>query len=186
MAGIDKIYVSSIKDWLQFRNWCIRNRRKCWNKTHRDILSYFYSGDINYITEWLNEITQKDRIMYEERRVGLKDRNSYEFYKSFTHINIPYEPSETYSERYNEALPVGSEKWKSICVVDEWAVDRYTEIFEEYKDGTYPPSEVPMTNFPQKIDIWLIKHCPIQFVRDRLKVQYNSVFDSIKLGKMFK
>ena len=26
----------------------------------------------------------------------------------------------------------------------------------------------PITNFPEHVDIWLIRHCPIKFVRNRL------------------
>lgn len=184
MAGIDKIYVTKVEDWLQFRNWCIRNRRKCWNKTHRNILGYFYSSDINYTREWLNEVTQRDKIIVDECRIELKDKNSYEFYKCFTVIS--YDSSEDYSKTYNECLPIGSENWKKKCVTDNWKVNRYSEIFEKYKEGTYPPSEIPMTNFPCKIDIWLIKHCPIKFVRDRLREQYGEEFNNIRVGKMFK
>lgn len=31
------------------------------------------------------------------------------------------------------------------------------------------------TNFPESIDRWLYKHCPIQIIRDRLSEQYSKI-----------
>lgn len=185
MAGIDKIYVTSVEDWLTFRNWCIRNRRKCWNKTHLNLLHGWYATDTRYVNEWLEEVRKKDIEYYDECRKGLVNRDSYEFYNRFTHINFKGRSTEEYSEFYKSCLPIGSEKWKENCTVDSWAVERLSEIFEEWGDKN-PPSEIPMTNFSYKIDRWLICHCPIEFVRKRLKEQYSKEFDNIKLGKMFK
>jgi len=39
------------------------------------------------------------------------------------------------------------------------------------KQGYYP-NGFPATNFPRKIDLWLWKHCPISFIRERLEEQY--------------
>lgn len=188
MAGIDKIYVTSVEDWLTFRNWCIRNRRKCWNKTHLNLLHGWYATDARYVNEWLEEVRKKDIEYYDECRKGLANRDSYEFYNRFTCIpfdNKSIKSTEDYSKLFKSCLPPGSENWRKHCVVDKWAVERLSEVFEEWGDKN-PPSEIPMTNFPYKIDRWLIRHCPIEFVRKRLKEQYSKEFDNIKLGKIFK
>jgi hypothetical protein len=31
----------------------------------------------------------------------------------------------------------------------------------------------PISNFPQKIDKWLLENCPIEWVIDQIKEQYN-------------
>ena len=31
----------------------------------------------------------------------------------------------------------------------------------------------PITNFPEKIDKWLLKNCPLLWVTDRIKEQYG-------------
>ena len=41
------------------------------------------------------------------------------------------------------------------------------------KDG-YKPYGYPITNFSETHNLWLIKHCPIEFVRKRLLEQYKS------------
>ena len=35
-------------------------------------------------------------------------------------------------------------------------------------DGVYP-----ITNFPEHIDMWLLAHCPLEFVQARLQYQYE-------------
>lgn len=48
------------------------------------------------------------------------------------------------------------------------------------KDGYYPYG-FPITNFPEKIDMWLYKHCPVNFVRERLREQYPDIDRQIKV-----
>jgi len=42
-----------------------------------------------------------------------------------------------------------------------------------YPRDDYDQFDRPITNFPERIDKWLLENCPIPFVIDRLKVQYN-------------
>lgn len=40
--------------------------------------------------------------------------------------------------------------------------------------------EIPIWNTPLYFDVWLIKNCPIDFIQERLKVQYGKTFYKIK------
>ena len=31
----------------------------------------------------------------------------------------------------------------------------------------------PITNFPEELDMWMLEHCPLEFVLKRLKNKYN-------------
>lgn len=31
----------------------------------------------------------------------------------------------------------------------------------------------PITNFPENVDMWLLKYCPLEFVVSRIRQQYN-------------
>lgn len=41
------------------------------------------------------------------------------------------------------------------------------------RDGYLDNESRPITNFPTWADKWLMKHCPIKFVKDRIAEQYN-------------
>ena len=64
------------------------------------------------------------------------------------------------------------------CVVGWGSVDgkyEYQDILPTdclYDEDGYNEDYRPISNFPSEIDKWLIKECPLQFVRDRLKQQY--------------
>jgi hypothetical protein len=36
-----------------------------------------------------------------------------------------------------------------------------------------PDSIRTISNFPESIDMWLLDNCPIEFIRERIKDQYN-------------
>jgi hypothetical protein len=93
MAGIDKIYCDSKKDFVLFWNWCSKFQDYCKSETGRDILDYFYG-------------TPDD----------ISDKPGY------------------------------------------WC------------------REFPITNFTEKIDMWLYTHCPVEFVRRRLEEQYRNLY----------
>ena len=96
MAGIDKIYCESYKQYIEFYDWCKMFQKECFKDTQYDILEGFY-----------------------------------------------YTPEE------------------------------FADYFS--KDG-YHILGVPMTNFCESINMWLIKHCPIDWIRDRvLNEQYRSL-----------
>jgi hypothetical protein len=43
-----------------------------------------------------------------------------------------------------------------------------------YMEGGWMPNEErPISNFPQRIDMWLIENCPIEWVQKRLREQYK-------------
>lgn len=50
------------------------------------------------------------------------------------------------------------------------------------KEQAREEADVPFWNTPTYLDIWLIRNCPIEFVQNRLKEQYNSSYESIKNG----
>lgn len=37
----------------------------------------------------------------------------------------------------------------------------------------YPDKIRPLTNFPEKIDRWMLENCPLKFVTDRITDQYG-------------
>ena len=51
-----------------------------------------------------------------------------------------------------------------------WAKENRPEILKYF----YPREggSGPITNLPEKEDMWLLKNCPIKFVVDRIKEQY--------------
>lgn len=47
--------------------------------------------------------------------------------------------------------------------------EHYDKAYSCYTSG------VPVANFPVCIDVWLIRHCPLRWVRERLNEQYRSL-----------
>ena len=66
--------------------------------------------------------------------------------------------------------------WKKE--VTEKRMKNYGETYED----AYKRSEIPLWNTPFYFDRWLIKNCPIQFIQDRLKYQYDDEYEQIKNG----
>lgn len=62
MAAIDKIYINSIQEWLEFRTWCRRVRMKCWRETGYDILYgwYWYQQTPAQVHEYIDYAKGKD------------------------------------------------------------------------------------------------------------------------------
>lgn len=42
-----------------------------------------------------------------------------------------------------------------------------------YNELGYPKNHRPISNFPENIDMWLLKNCPIKWVISRIKEQYD-------------
>ena len=40
-------------------------------------------------------------------------------------------------------------------------------------DMKNPDDKRVISNFPEVVDKWLLKHCPLQFITDRIKEQYG-------------
>ena len=66
--------------------------------------------------------------------------------------------------------------WKKEVI--ENRMRNYGETYEE----AYKNAEIPLWNTPFYFDRWLIKNCPIQFIQDRLKYQYDYEYEQIKNG----
>ena len=66
--------------------------------------------------------------------------------------------------------------WKKEVI--EKRMKNYGETYED----AYKRSEIPLWNTPFYFDRWLIKNCPIQFIQDRLKYQYDDEYEQIKNG----
>lgn len=66
--------------------------------------------------------------------------------------------------------------WKNELI--ETRMRNYGETYEE----AYKNAEIPLWNTPCFFDRWLIKNCPIQFIQDRLKYQYDDEYEQIKNG----
>ena len=46
--------------------------------------------------------------------------------------------------------------------------------YNNYKQNNIVEFLIPITNFSCKVDEWLVLHCPLQFIREKLKNQgYN-------------
>lgn len=59
-------------------------------------------------------------------------------------------------------------------------MDYFYSTPDEWDDKIHPFG-VPITIFPERIDMWLWKHCPVSFVRERLMEQYNKLPKNIEL-----
>lgn len=66
--------------------------------------------------------------------------------------------------------------WKNEII--ENRIRTYGETYEK----AYKNAEIPLWNTPFYFDRWLIKNCPIQFIQDRLKYQYDDEYEQIKNG----
>lgn len=66
--------------------------------------------------------------------------------------------------------------WKKEII--ENRMRNYGETYEK----AYKNAEIPLWNTPFYFDRWLIKNCPIQFIQDRLKYQYDDEYEQIKNG----
>lgn len=64
--------------------------------------------------------------------------------------------------------------WKKEVI--ENRMRNYGETYEK----AYKNAEIPLWNTPFYFDRWLIKNCPIQFIQDRLKYQYDDEYEQIK------
>jgi hypothetical protein len=56
-----------------------------------------------------------------------------------------------------------------------WTADnapQYVKYFYE-RDGYSNDNDRPITNLPEVADKWLLDHCPLTWVVDRIKVQYG-------------
>ena len=60
-------------------------------------------------------------------------------------------------------------------IFHKWAKESRPEILKYFypRNGYERPYDRPMTNLPEKEDMWLLKNCPIEFVIKRIKEQYN-------------
>ena len=66
--------------------------------------------------------------------------------------------------------------WKKEVI--ENRMRNYGETYEK----AYKNAEILLWNTPFYFDRWLIKNCPIQFIQDRLKYQYDDEYEQIKNG----
>ena len=48
----------------------------------------------------------------------------------------------------------------------------YTQYFYQ-RDGYKNNISRPITNFPVRVDRWLMRNCPIRWVKDRIHEQYD-------------
>ena len=72
-------------------------------------------------------------------------------------IDKIYGSTEQWDEFYNWALK------------NKPSVSRYFYPRDGYEDN----NDRPITNLPEKEDMWLLDNCPIKWVTDRIKDQYN-------------
>ena len=90
---------------------------------------------------------------------------------------------------------VSVEEWKTF---HDWAKENESKCSEEFNDSLldhfYMDNEddvaewlnsrdsIPCTSMSEACDYFLIKHCPIEHVQDRLQCQYGDDYDNIKQG----
>lgn len=65
-------------------------------------------------------------------------------------------------------------EWKEEVIQN--SMKMYNESYEDAEKHF----EIPLWNTPTYFDIWLIRNCPIDFIQDRLKVQYGESYNQIK------
>jgi hypothetical protein len=84
-------------------------------------------------------------------------------------------------KQYNEFKKWLKENQKPIkCSIGfEWNGNKQKETFKMalpteylYSRNGYDKNDRPISNFPQNIDKWLLKNCPIEWVVNKIKEQY--------------
>lgn len=57
----------------------------------------------------------------------------------------------------------------------EWVGSNRPEIIKHFypRDDFKPITNRPITNLPEKDDMWLLENCPLGWVTDRIKDQYD-------------
>lgn len=65
-----------------------------------------------------------------------------------------------------------TEQWDEFY---NWAKENRPGILDYFypRDDYEDYSDRPITNLPEKEDMWLLDNCPIKFVTDRIKEQYD-------------
>ena len=59
----------------------------------------------------------------------------------------------------------------------EWCGENRPEALRFFYDWAWDDGgEHPITNFPERLDLWLWANCPIEFVRDRITEQYGKAW----------
>ena len=59
--------------------------------------------------------------------------------------------------------------------LEEWLkANRPSALVHLYDKNAYSPIDRPISNFPTSVDKWLLKHCPLRWVEERIKEQYNN------------
>ena len=68
----------------------------------------------------------------------------------------------------------------------EWCEENFPPAIHQFYDADAMDKNskiIPLTNFSYEIDLWMIENCPIEFVQDRLKEQYDyDKLDEIELN----
>lgn len=90
-------------------------------------------------------------------------------------------------EQYEQVAEWCKDKlvWDNPKIYASEFINEYTEedwkwLEEEKKNGK--DHSIILWNTPTYFDVWLIRNCPIDFIQDRLKEQYDSEYDEIKNG----
>ena len=86
-------------------------------------------------------------------------------------------------------------KWEEYCEYRDWAMGQkficpngdiispIDYLFQWKKEDFEDERYLPIMNTPYSLDYFLIKHCPVRFVHDRLREVYDSEYiDSILNG----
>ena len=76
---------------------------------------------------------------------------------------------------YCKTIQEDIQKLFNVDIFNYFYFTELTEQSFEIKDNDYP-----ITNFPHKIDYYLIKNCDIPFIVERLKDQYGESYNEIK------
>lgn len=58
-------------------------------------------------------------------------------------------------------------------------VQRHMKSYNETREEVEKHFEIPLWNTPTYFDIWLIRNCPIDFIQNRLKIQYEEDYERI-------
>lgn len=61
-------------------------------------------------------------------------------------------------------------------------IERYCKNYNTTREEAAKHFSMVLWNTPTWLDIWLIRNCPIEFIQDRLKYQYDEEYEQIKNG----
>lgn len=170
MAAKDKMYLSSVYEFEEFKIWCLIHKP--------NLLLNFYNPFMSR-TEW--EDNQKE-IHQNHKDYAIRDYNRYECDKGMnralelyvTNIKNLYGIESVPTDLYDRYLMYMDQTLPDISLTTAvielgHILDNYYKVTSKSYDEKYVDEELAIANFSDKQNKYLLWHCPIDCVRDYLE-----------------